>query len=542
MRRGRDQTFTVGCYAVCDTPMLRFLSALLIFQTALAAAPPKPKLVVLIVIDQFPNTYLQRFRSEYHGGLDRLLREGAVFTNARYRQTPTVTAAGHSIIGTGAMPAVSGIIGNAWYDRDTRTIVTSVCDPHEKEVGATGWAVNPQVCEDTDPASPRRLLASTVGDELKMASRDSRVVGISFKARSAILPAGHMADGAFWFDARAGSFVSSTFFFPDGKLPAWADQFNRRRLADQYLDRKWANFPKWTFEGKINKYERLMASPWGNELIEKMAEAAVAGEKLGQHAGTDLLSVSFSANDAVGHQTGPDSPEVEDMARRVDVLIGALLTRLETAVGPKNLTVVLTADHGVAPVPAVNVARRMPGGSLRADPGAVIQAALSQRFGEGKWIENAGGGDYYLDHNLIAEKKLERADVERAAADALLDSAAAHPFRVYTRTQLLNGGAGDFIAESMRNGFYARRSADIFVLLEPGWLPVMPAPTQTSHSTPFSYDTHVPVIFWGQGIRRGRFDQEIAVNDIAPTLTTLLEVGRPSGASGRALAEIFSDN
>lgn len=522
--------------------MLRFLSALLVLQMALAAAPPKPKLVVLIVIDQFPNTYLQRFRSQYHGGLDRLLREGAVFTNARYRQTPTVTAAGHSIIGTGAMPAVSGIVDNAWYDRDTRSMVTSVCDPNEKQVGGADWPVNPRACEDSDPASPRRLLASTVGDELKMASRDSHVVGISFKARSAILPAGHMADGAFWFDARAGNFVSSTFYFPGGKLPGWADQFNARRPADAYLAMPWANFPTWTFQGKANKYEKLMASPWGNELIEKMAEAAVAGEKLGRHAGTDLLSVSFSSNDAVGHQTGPDSPEVEDMARRVDVLIGALLARLEAAVGPNNLTVVLTADHGVAPVPAVNVARRMPAGSLHADPGGVIQAALAQRFGEGKWVERASGGDYYLDHHLIAEKKLERADVERVAADALLDSAAVHPFRVYTRTQLLNGGAGDFIAESLRNGFYARRSADIFLLLEPGWLPAMGAPTVTSHSTPFSYDTHVPVIFWGQGIRRGRFDQEIAINDIAPTLTTLIEVGRPSGASGRALAEIFSDH
>ena len=519
--------------------MLRFIIALLL---AIQICPAKPKLVVILVIDQFPNTYLQRFRGQYHGGLDRLLREGAVFTNARYRQAPTVTAVGHSIIGTGAMPAVSGIVGNGWYDRDTHALVFSVCDSQEKSVGGAVFTVNPQRCEDTDPASPRRLLASTVGDELKMASRDSHVVGVSFKARSAILPAGHMADGAYWFDPRAGNFISSTFFFPDGKLPAWAEQFNTRHLADAYLSQAWPNFPQWKFQGKLNKYELLMASPWGNELIEKMAEAAVAGEQLGRHAGTDLLSVSFSSNDAVGHQMGPDAPEVEDMARRVDVLIGALLTRLEAAVGPKNLTVVLTSDHGVAPVPAFNVGRRMPAGSLRADPGAVIQSALSQRFGDGRWIEQAWEGAYYLNQQLIAEKKLDRSDVERTAADALLDSAAIHPFRVYTRTQLLNGAPGDFIAESLRNGFYARRSADLYLLLEPGWLPAMPAPTLTSHSTPFSYDTHVPVIFWGQGIRRGRFHQEIAVNDIAPTLTTLLDIGRPSGASGRALSEIYTEN
>jgi predicted AlkP superfamily pyrophosphatase or phosphodiesterase len=519
--------------------MLRLLAALLL---ALQICPAKPKLVVLIVIDQFPNTYMQRFRSQYHGGLDRMLREGAVFTNARYHQAPTVTAVGHSIIGTGAMPAVSGIVGNVWYDRDTHTSVTSVCDAQEKQVGGAVWTVNPQRCEDTDPASPRRLLASTVGDELKMASRDSHVVGISFKARSAILPAGHMADGAYWFDSRSGNFISSTFYFPESKLPAWAEQFNARRLADRYVDQAWTNFPKWKFQGKANKYDQLMASPWGNELIEKMAEAAVAGEQLGRHAGTDLLSVSFSSNDAIGHQLGPDAPEVEDMARRVDVLIGALLSRLEAAVGPRNLTVVLTADHGVAPVPAFNIARRMPAGSLKAKPGDFIQMALAQRFGEGQWIENASEGHYYFNQKLIAQKKLDRAEVERTAADALLDSDAIHPFRVYTRTQLLNGWGGDFIGESMRNGFYARRSADLFLLLEPGWLPAMGPETLTSHSTPFSYDTHVPVIFWGQGIRRGRFHQEIAINDIAPTLTTLLDIGRPSGASGRALAEIFTEN
>ncbi len=519
--------------------MLRLLAALLL---ALQICPAKPKLVLVIVIDQFPNTYIQRFRGQYHGGLDRMLREGAVFTNARYHQAPTVTAVGHSIIGTGAMPAVSGIIDNTWYDRDTRAMVTSVCDAQEKEVGGPTWTVDPKRCEDSDPASPRRMLASTVGDELKMASGGSRVVGISFKARSAILPAGHMADGAYWFDPKAGNFVSSTFYFPDARLPAWADQFNARRLPDAYLDKAWPDFPTWKFQGKANKYEHMMASPWGNELIEKMAEAAIAGEQLGRHARTDLLNVSFSSNDAVGHQTGPDSREVEDMARRVDVLIGSLINRAEAAVGAGNVTVVLTADHGVAPVPAVNVERRMPAGSLKTNPATVIQAALAQRFGEGKWIEQASGPHYYFDQKLIAEKKVDRAQVERVAADALLDSAAVHPFRVYTRTELLNGAPGDFIAESMRNGFYPRRSADLFVLLEPGWLPAMSGSTLTSHSTPFSYDTHVPVIFWGQGIRRGRFHQEIAINDIAPTLTTLLEIGRPSGASGRALSEIFSEN
>jgi predicted AlkP superfamily pyrophosphatase or phosphodiesterase len=515
----------------------------LIFSLLIACAAfgqQKPKLVVAIVIDQFPETYLQRFRTDYHGGIDRMLREGAVFTNARYQQSPTVTAVGHSLIMSGAMPSVSGIVGNSWYDRDSHMNVTSVCDPNEKVVGGPPRQIQGANCNDSDPASPRRLLVSSVGDEMKIASKDSHVVGISIKARSAIMPSGHMSDGAFWFDSASGNFISSTFFFPDGKLPKWVEKFNEQKRPAHYVDQPWPNFPTWNFRSNAGeKYAQLPASPWGNELIEAMAEAALEGEHLGHHAAADLLTVSFSSNDYVGHQAGPDSPEVKDMAIRTDQLIGKLFARIGESVGLDNVTVVLTADHGVAPIPDFNIARRMPAGTMNVDIADFLQTELTRRFGEGKWIENAAETSYYFNQALIQEKKLDRAEVSRVAAEALITSSSIHPLRVYTREQLLSGVTGDFIAQSMMNGFYPHRAADLYLLFEPGWLGRMRAPAQTSHSTPYAYDTNVPVIFWGRGIRQGVFHQDIAVNDIAPTITTLLQVGRPNGASGRALTEIL---
>src|SRR5689334_12910689 len=274
---------------------LMFLS--FIAFSAASVAAERPKLVVGIVIDQFRYDYLTRFRSGYHGGLDMLLKNGADFTNARYMQSPTVTAVGHSIFLSGALPSVSGIISNSWYDRQTKKQLTSVCDWAYQVVGGEKLVEGPK-CTDEDPASPRRLLVSTVGDELRNVNDDSKVVGISLKARAAILPSGHRANGAFWFDAKSGNFITSTYYMDH--LPKWAQDFNSKKLAAAYIDKKWPAFPSWDFHGGPEPYQKIPASPWGNELVEKFAEAALDGEQLGQHGQTDLMTVSFSSNDYIG--------------------------------------------------------------------------------------------------------------------------------------------------------------------------------------------------------------------------------------------------
>lgn len=315
--------------------MRRLIFAALLLSSSLEAQLVKqPKLVVAIVVDQFRYDYLTRFRSSYSGGFVQLLTKGAVFTNANYNHFPTVTAVGHSTVLSGATPSVSGIVGNEWFDRTTSGPVTSVSDATVHLLGASSAA-----------SSPRRMLVSTLGDEMKIVNPQVKVVGISLKDRAAILPVGRMADAAYWFDNRSGNFVSSTYYFP--ALPAWVEGYNKSRPGDKFANTEWMGKK---FEGPGEALNAsLAASPWGNELIESFAEAAVHQEKLGQRGVTDLLSVSFSSNDYVGHAVGPDDPKVKDMAIRTDGLLKKFFALLDQEVGMQNVLLVLTADHGVGP-------------------------------------------------------------------------------------------------------------------------------------------------------------------------------------------------
>ncbi len=517
-----------------------FLLFLLCFAGLASAAPPK--LVVSIVVDQFRYDYLTRFRADYHGGFDYLMTHGAYFTNAYYSQVPTVTAVGHSLMLSGAMPAVSGIVGNSWYDRDEAKFVTSVCDWDFESVGGTP-PIKGEKCTDSDPGSPRRLLVSTLGDELRNAHAEAKVVGVSIKARGAILPSGHRALGAFWFDDVSGHFVTSSFYMKD--LPPWASEFNARKLADEYVKKDWEGFPSWHFtaKGGAAPYSLLPASPWGNELIEAFAEEAISGEKLGQGESTDLLTVSFSSNDYVGHAVGPDAPEVKDMALRTDQLLAKLFAAIDKQVGMKNVVVVLSADHGVAPTGARDDANKMPGGYLLADLEDAAQSALTRAYGPGKWlIPGAGESTLYINWPALAKKKgadgepLTAADVYQTVTNAALSIPQLHVARVYNRDQLMNGVSGDFIAQAVMNGFYPRRSGDLFFVFEPNYIP---GTSGTTHFSPYGYDRHVPVLFAGPGIKAGRYNEHIQINDIAPTLATMLEIDAPSGASGRVLDEML---
>ncbi|MCS7023718.1 MAG: alkaline phosphatase family protein [Bryobacteraceae bacterium] len=514
-------------------PTFRVFFLLLWLGADLAAQTVWPKLVVAITVDQFRYDYLVRFRHHYTGGIDRLLRQGAVFSNAYYEHFPTVTAVGHSTFLSGATPSVSGIIGNDWYDRESGKQVTSVADDQESTLGGASRGA-------AKSASPRRLLVSTLGDELKMAGRGSKVIGIALKDRSAILPAGHMADGAYWFDPQSGNFASSTYYFD--KLPAWVEEFNRSRFADRFAGLKWTS----TSGGAALKtmpsaldvvyYSSLESSPYGNDLVEKFAEAAVIGERLGKRDATDLLAISFSANDYIGHQHGPDSPHVREVSILTDRLLGQFFQFLDAQVGMRQVLVVFTADHGVAPLPEVNVQRRMPGGRIAEKTiDAAIESTLAAKFGEGKWVVGKSGPSRYLNHELIRQKALNYVEVLEIAAEAV--RAVPHIYRVYTRTDLRKGAvAGDRIDRRVLAGFHDKRAPDLTILADPYYLFESRG---TSHGLPFQYDAHIPVIFMGPGVKPGRYDFPISANDIAPTLATLLDVLMPSGALGRALHEIL---
>jgi hypothetical protein len=492
------------------------------------AAPARvasPRLVLLIAVDQFRYDYLTRFRADFTRGLDRLLREGAVFTNANLQHYPTVTAVGHSTMLTGAIPSISGIIANDWYDRETRKNVESIFDP----------TVEPRGAEDAQGASPRRLLVSTVADELKLAGRPSRAFGLSLKDRSAILTVGRMADGAYWWNSKNGAFISSTWYAPD--LPGWVRDFNARRVADGFAGREWAGGKLPTTPGS-ELYSAVQASPFGNELLLALAQAALAGENLGCFEGTDVLSVSFSSNDSVGHRKGPHSPEVAEITRDTDRILGLLLAAVDRQVGLSRTVVALTADHGVSPVPEFLAARKMPGGRLgRAKLVEPIAEALEAAFGPGVWIEGRAGSSLYLNRDLAREKGIDLGTVAEEAAEAARTLPPV--YRAITREQLLRGNVPDDPwCRKVARGFHPDRSGDVEILLYPYW--IGSEGDGTSHGSAYSYDSHIPLVLMGPGVRPGRYREAVALNDLAPTLATLLEIETPSGSAGRVLVEALT--
>jgi predicted AlkP superfamily pyrophosphatase or phosphodiesterase len=521
--------------------------------------PRKVRLVLGIVIDQFRYDYLTRFEDLFEErGFRRLLREGAVFTNANYNYVPTVTAPGHAAFMSGSIPALNGIIGNDWFDRETGKTVMSISDSSVKLLGGFG----------EEAASPSRLIGSTLGDQLRLSNNgQSKVVGVAFKDRAAILPVGKHPNGAYWFNSTSGTFVSSTYYFPD--LPGWAKEFNQNNRPDKYFGVRWDRLlPEVAYqrsqpddspyeksprgnkfphildgdESKPGKvfYERFRETPFANEYTAAFAKAAVEGEKLGQDDYTDLLTVSFSANDSVGHSFGPYSQEVEDMTLRTDRILADLFKFIDEKVGLANTIIVLTGDHGVAPVPEHSQAIGLGGGRFASKSlTSAIQSALDKRFGEAAWIRATVNGNIYFDYDVIEKKKVNRQEIERAGCEAALKFQGVG--QCFTRTQLLFGPLppGGYAAQVAR-GFNAERSGDMVIVVKPFYL--QRTEYGTSHSTPYSYDTHVPVIFYGAGIVAGSYANPSSPSDIAPTLSTLLKIEPPSNTVGRVLTEAIKPN
>jgi len=500
------------------------------------AAAHKPKLILAIAIDQFRYDYTTRFRERYNSGLATMLTRGAVFTDAHQDHFPTVTATGHATFLTGSVPATSGIIGNEWFDRSLGRSITSVEDAQTKLLGAG---------KGKEGSSPHNLIVSTLGDEIKIANRNTtKVIGISMKDRAAILPSGRMADAAYWIDNQTGNVVSSTWY--QSKLPEWVERFNAAKPALKYLGKSWYPMGKDASSAKpfmtlpttpdktyFSKWEE---TPYANEMLESLAEQVMQSEELGHHPGTDVLTISFSANDHLGHAVGPDAPEVEDMSVATDRILGKLLdAAVKQAGGLENLLVVVTADHGVSPVPEVNVARKMPGGRIdKKQYLATIQDALVKKFGEGKWLLGTQESGFYFDYDLIAQKKLKLSAVEDEAAAAAMKLP--YVARTYTRTQLMRHEAAQSqIDEYVARAFYPQRGPDVIVIMKPYYLG---GTEGTGHGSPYDYDSHVPLIFYGSQIHTGVYGDRVGISDVAPTLAAILQIETPSGTVGHILKQV----
>ena len=515
-----------------------------------------PKLVLLVSIDQGRADYVDRFSSLYLpakkgstlGGFRWLDETGVRFTDAHHHHLPTATGPGHSVLMTGSVPALNGIVSNDWWDRATGKQRYVTDDPTVRTVGG-----------NSSPQSARPLKVTTVGDELKMATAGrSKVVGISFKDRAAILMAGHAADEVVWFDYEAGSFVTSTYFA--SSLPSWADAYNKTRAMDAYVGKSWtATLPKEAYaNARPAPHEReiLFSHPYGTEIKSKyysnvvrsgagqrqifdLAERAIDVDKLGQHDVPDVLVLNLASNDYVGHEWGPNSPEVLDISVATDRLLSELFNRLDKSVpgGIDNVAIVVTADHGVAPIPAEARDYRIDSTALKgADVLKAVNAALDAKYGGGaKWTL---GGLYeqnlYLDRTLIASKGLRAEDVEQAAADAAANVPGI--YAAYSRTNILQGRLPKAPwSDWVTNGLNPQYGGDVMVLEAPNQ--VYTGATGTSHGSAWAYDTHVPILtHWG-GQRAGRVARRVYTHDIATTLCTLLGIEYPSGNVGQPLSE-----
>ena len=541
--------------------------------------PARPRLVLLVAVDQFRYDYLERFGDLFAAdGIRRLLREGASWAECDYDHVPTETAPGHATMLTGAWPAETGIIANLWFDRAAGRTVENVRDDTVRTLG--GAAADA-------PSSPRNLLASTLGDELKLATAGrARVVGVSLKNRAAILPAGRMADAAYWYSSQTGEFVSSTYYLKS--LPDWVTRFNAERRAARFCGSAWerlrpaadydrrAGSDKAAWENGDGKtpfetptagktlyefphvvpgkpeapnaacYDAITYTPFANDLLVSFAEAALASERLGEDAETDVLTVSFSANDIVGHRYGPYSHEAMDMTLRVDRQIARLLAAVDARVGLDNTVVVFTADHGVAPSPEQAAQSGLPGGRVKvSDVMAAVRVAVRARFGRAgdsdataDYVQTFSNGQIYFNRAALVRDGVRAEEIERVAGEAALSVPGVA--RYFTRTQLAAGAvaAGDALARRVLHGFNPRRSGDV-VLIQEAYKYLSDYFVVANHGAPYSYDTHVPLVIAGGGLKAGRYLNASTPADIAPTLARILNVQAPSNATGRVLSEAF---
>jgi hypothetical protein len=545
----------------------------LLLAVAAAAAPAKPRLVVLISIDQFRADYLTRFADLYLpaegaqgvGGFRWLMERGAYHTDAHHDHYPLFTGPGHSIHLTGAPPYKTGIVGNEWFDRDLNAERYCVQDARSPLVGAA----DPDGKRGISPAT---LRVSTVGDELKMATGgQAKVWGLAFKDRAAVLMAGHLADGVLWFDDETAAWISSRFYFKDGALPGWVTGWNAAKKIDPYFGKAWelsvppaalkrlwkpgnefanprpglgTSFPHPVTGGLAKPgrafYAAFESTPYGNEYVLETAEELIRREGLGADAIPDLLAINLSTNDYIGHSFGPDSAEVLDATVQTDRQLSRFFRFLAKTVpgGLANVTLVLTADHGVAPM--VEEMKRSGFATASAYQetalAAAVKGALEGALGPGDWLTAISEFNVYLNLDALAKKGVEPARAETVAAEALRRQPGI--YAAYTRAQILDGRMPDTdIGHRVVLGFHPKVSGDVVIVLDPYTLPGAGSAVKgTTHGTTYAYDTSVPLLLAGAGIKPGRYTQRVSTLDIAPTLSTLLGVLQPSGCEGHVLS------
>jgi predicted AlkP superfamily pyrophosphatase or phosphodiesterase len=492
----------------------------LVLQTSTAP----PRLVVLIVIDQMRADYFQRYADRFTDGFKRLWDSGAVFTQARYPYASNKTAQAHALMVSGSSPSASGIVGDRWLERSTGSMVAAGASATHKVVG-TGAA----------GGSPEQLRVSTVGDALKAAHPSSMVLAASWKRYTAILNAGQHPDAAYWLDEASGRMVTSDYYMR--AYPAWTAPFTQTDLTAPLFGTTWQGHHLGVGVQPDEPFRyRVRYSPHGNSILLSFAKAIVERSGVGADADPDFVAISFSSLDFVGHEYGPETPEFDETLQKLDRDVGELLRTLDAKIGPTNYAVAFTADHGVALVPEKQQARGIDAGAISTlGFRAAVDAAVSAKLGiRGPITSGMEPPELYLNYPSAASQNVSREALDRAVVEA----AQAQPgiARAFTVADLARAaGSGDPILEAVADGYYAERSGDLHILVKPNY--IFWSGGGTTHGSPYDYDAHVPLIFMGVGVKPGRYDQRIRVNELAPTLGHLLGVAFKGDAKGRVLLE-----
>lgn len=537
---------------------LLFVSFFIISSVICAQKIDRPKLVVGVVIDQMRYDYLIRFSEKYgNKGFKKLMTKGFLLENAHYNYIPTYTAVGHSSIYTGTTPTNHGIMANNWYDKKMKKSIYCVDDDRYVSLGVTSKA---------GKKSPYRLQVTTLTDQLRLAQNmKGKSIGVAIKDRSSVLPAGHSATAAYWFEGgKEGKFISSSFYME--KLPSWVERFNNNGNVERYVNQVWNTYyPIETYTESIaddNSYENLLKGeekpvfphnipelkakngnynilrriPAGNTLTTDFAEAAIIGEGLGKTEFTDFLAISYSSTDYVGHKYGVDSKEIEDTYIRMDLEIERLLKFLDKNVGKNKYTLFLTADHAVAQTPNYLKKLKIPAAYFD-DQGfkEFVANLLKEKFKTEGLLENISNYQVYLNAKKIKELQLDKQVIENYLVDEILNFENIYKTVSATTLQTTNFETG--LLSLVQQGYNQKFSGDVFFIPNPATLSSFYKHAGTSHGTGYSYDTHVPLIFYGKGIKKGSTKKYHPIIDIAPTISSLLQIEFSNGNTGAIIED-----
>lgn len=519
----------------------------------------KPKLVVGIVIDQMRWDYLYRFNDLFkpNGGFKRLMDQGFNCNNTFIPYTPTVTACGHTCVYTGSVPSIHGITGNNWWDKKLNRTVYCSEDKSVQGVGGKDEVIGQM--------SPKNMLTTTITDELRLASNfKSKVIGIAVKDRGAILPAGRSANAAYWYDGKSGNFITSTYYM--NTLPAWVNKFNSRKLVDSFYKLNWNTvLPNETYlkyatddikdyESKPfgkdqygfpydltkfvgSDYTKISSTPYGNTLTTEMAKAALIAEQMGKGTATDFLAVSYSSPDYIGHAFGPNSWEMVDDYVRLDAELGNLFDFLDQQLGKGAYTVFLTADHAVAHVPGFMKEHKLPGGTIDDEAGMKdVNKKLKEVFGADSLILANHNYLLTLNHASIKRNSIDKEKLTSWIIDYFERIEGVS--RAFEIEELMEIPLNKTLREMIANGYYPSRCGDIQLIFKPGYIDGKN--TGTTHGLWNPYDSHIPLLFYGWGIKKGSTHRETYMTDISATIAALLKIQMPNGCVGKVIEEVLS--